>query len=208
NSTKGVTEKPPDWSSIPNLKVYGTYTALGAAAPPDLARGQEFDKALKDSEVVIVVGHGESLHGETNPFHQDMLQVGDNLYTPQGEYHDISGSLNPPLAGKPDVSASVVRSFTCDSANLTSQYFNFNGQGQMLVTINSGTDGYTAVGTLEKAAYAFAKAYSDTRGTTQERVQAGVRAANKIIRNDQNVRADGKKVNAEDSAQATPVTQP
>jgi hypothetical protein len=52
------------------------------------------------------------------------------------------------------------------------------------VTVNSGKEGLTTVGTLERVANAFTKAYVQAKGSTEDRVKAGVDAANKVILED------------------------
>ena len=63
------------------------------------------------------------------------------------------------------------------------------------MTVNSGKEGFTTVGTLERAANAFAKAYVQKNGSTEDRVKAGITAANKVIYQDRNWKVNrGDKV--------------
>ena len=97
--------------------------------------------------------------------------------------------LSPTGGDKPEASASVICNFSCNSS-ANSDFFNNKGSGQIMVTINGGKDGLTTVGTLERAANAFAKAYVQTKGSTQDRVRAGVQAANNVIYQDRNQRSN------------------
>jgi hypothetical protein len=67
-----------------------------------------------------------------------------------------------------------------------------------LPLLDSGKDGLTAMGTLEKAASAFAKAYVSTKGSTQDRVKAGVKAAQDAIKADRDLEWQKKKINRDD----------
>jgi hypothetical protein len=117
-----------------------------------------FEKALKTSEVVIYMGHASG--NNSVPYHQDGIQIGDSAYytsdgkVPTGNMlvgdHLEFGRLGPP-GPKPDVSAKVVVNFSCDSSSKGGTYFNFVGKDQVMITINSGEDGLTQAGTLERA---------------------------------------------------------
>jgi hypothetical protein len=67
-----------------------------------------------------------------------------------------------------------------------------------VVEVYGGRDGYTSLGTLEKAAAAFVKTYVATKGD----VRKATAAANEIIINDADFVAKGKKINKGDAAEA------
>jgi hypothetical protein len=75
----------------------------------------------------------------------------------------------------------AVVNFSCDARRNGGSYFNFTGSGQLLVTVNSGPDGETNMGTVEKAAAAFAKTYATTKGDYLAKATAAAAAANKVI---------------------------
>jgi hypothetical protein len=89
---------------------------------------------------------------------------------------------DPPT--KPETNASVVCSFTCASS-AAPNYFDFKGTGQELVTVNSGKEGRTTVGTLERAAAAFVRSYVQGKD--------GIRAAQNAIKQDANVEDKKRK---------------
>lgn len=157
------------------LDVFGGNDVTGATGPPKLASGDSFDNALKNSEVVLYVGHGYG-PTESTPFMPLAIEVGFDVYDSGGKQLASGGN-----APKPDSNASVICNFSCNSVT-RSDYFNNTGKGfQATVTVSSGRDGYTALGTLEKAAGAFVKAYTDAKGSTQDRMAAGIKAAQKVL---------------------------
>lgn len=191
--TKTVNGKPVSGSTVPNFSdwqgtksaapdgyrvdLYGPRYATGGNTP--IGNAAQFEAALKSSEVVIYVAHGEGgpLPGTNqNPFQQTSitpaLQSGGNIhYNSDGKWA-TGGSYQ----AKPDVSAKVVVNFSCDSGN-SGSYFNFTGQGQVMITIFSGPNGVSNADVLEKAANAFAKTYMTSNGDYQKAAEA----ANKVI---------------------------
>jgi hypothetical protein len=104
-----------------------------------------------------------------------------------------------PTGTKPEASADVICNFSSNSS-ANSNFFSYTGQGQILVTVNSGKEGLTTVGTLERAANAFVKAYVQTKGSTQDKVNAGIAAGNAVIRKD-----SGRPVNRGDKVEERPI---
>jgi hypothetical protein len=157
---------------------------------------RDFEEAHKSSEVVVYVDHGV---GDTNnvPFVPTFIEVGDKGYSAGGAGKVVQKPGNNILslsADKPQASASVICNFSCNSS-ANSGFFDNKGKGQITVTVNSGKDGLTTVGTLERAANAFVRAYVQAKGSTDDRVKAGVRAANNVIYQDRNRRSNrGDKV--------------
>ena len=141
-----------------------------------------FNQALKNSEVVVHVGHGNG-DSRVVPFVPDRgIIIGGNAsgtqYGPMGRQSMVDLSKS----GKPETNASVVLNFGCNTGR-NSDFFNLTGSGpQYVIGVLAGNkSGMTSIPVLEKAAEAFVKAYSTTNGTLRERVDAGIKAAQKVI---------------------------
>jgi hypothetical protein len=192
---KTSTVGAPDWQAAASLAERNGYN-LNLYGPPDVAgngasppTGQAFESAFKNSEVVMYIDHGI---GDTNnvPFVPLFIEVGQSgdASSTSGTVMEQSGQklLVNPTGTTPEASADVICNFSCNSS-ANSDFFTYTGKGQILVTVNSGkSDGLTTVGTLERAANAFAKAYVQSKGSTEDRVKAGIAAANKVIYEDRN----------------------
>ncbi|MBX3279789.1 MAG: RHS repeat-associated core domain-containing protein, partial [Acidobacteria bacterium] len=155
------------------LNLYGAADVTGNTGIPMLASAVNFENALKSSEAVIFVGHGNGPAG-IRPFEPIGITVGGAQYQSNGVFQAGIGR------SKPLVNAEVICNFSCNSA-MRSDYFNFRSTTSITVTINSGPEGLTNLGTLEKAAEAFARAYAQAQGTIKDKVEAGRRAAQAVI---------------------------
>jgi len=184
-------DEPADWKGAGEaakrngyeLDVHGSNPEMGAT---DKTGKDEFEKALKTSDVVIYVGHGIG-NSDNVPYVPTYIVIGGNTAYGSGGSGVPSGAEYYPTGPKPEVTAPVFGNFSCNSNANTSAFFTFKSKGQQFtVTVDSGEDGYTAVGTLENAAKAFVQAYASTKGTTEAKVAAGTAAANKIIEADRN----------------------
>jgi hypothetical protein len=188
---KVVTEKGPDWQNVKqqvgshNLEVFGSSDITGNTGLPMLNSSHAFEGALRNSEVVIYVDHGNgsTTDDQGNPISEFIpthgISIGDTLYGPSGRL-----ALEPTgtTGGQPETNAAVIVNFSCNSARNT-ELFNLTGPGtQYVIGIDSGRrGGTTGIGTMEKAAAAFAKAYGTTKGPIAARVQAGVQAAQAVL---------------------------
>jgi hypothetical protein len=177
-------ESGPDWKGTQEnaaangykVDVFGSNELTGNTGPPRMGSANDFESALKNSEVVLYVGHG---FGDASgaQFHPGAIGVGLNYYTGEGMYSGETGQMT----AKPDASAAVVCNFSCNSVE-SSSYFNNTSKGfQITLAIEGGKDGYTNVGTLEKAANAFINAYTQAKGSARERWEAGAKAAQGAI---------------------------
>lgn len=189
----------PDWQKT-KTEIAGSGYQLNLIGPQEVTgepglpaspsiRADAFESALKNSEVVIYVDHGLFSEGDTPV----AIQVGDTLYA-----SDKSMDANTGAEGsKPDANAAVVGNFSCNSS-ARSNYFNPTGQGtQVLITVNGTKDGASAVGTLEKAANAFARVYASTKGDINAKVAAGVAAAQNVFNRSRVPTDEGDKIKKE-----------
>jgi len=113
----------------------------------------------------VYIGHG---FGDPNnkPYAPAYVEVGGTAYGYAGKGTPL-GPTYSPTGPRPGVDASVLCNFSCNS-NVNKDFFVPSGKrDQIQVTIRSGKDGYTTVGTLEKAANAFIKAYLGAKGNTK-----------------------------------------
>lgn len=150
----------------------------GKQGPPDsdIERTEAFRNALKTSEVVIYVDHGFFPQGSTGSNVAPLgIQVGFELYGTDGTAR-FGGALP---GAKPEGAAPVFGNFSCNSS-LQSNYFTFSGNG-FQVTVDGGVDGGSGIGTLEKAANAFVKAYAQTKGSIAQKAEAGRVAAQNVF---------------------------
>jgi RHS repeat-associated protein len=156
-----------------NLDLQGNPTLTGEKGPPDVITNRDFEESLAKSEVTIYIGHGvqEGRDALQIPFKQHGIKVGLTEYTASGTGNP-SISVPPFTGPKPEVTASVVANFSCDSDSTGSSYFNFVGKNQYMVTVNSGKDGATSADAIEQAANAFVKTYVATGGNVQKAVDA------------------------------------
>lgn len=76
-------------------------------------------------------------------------------------------------------------------------YFNFTGKDQILVTINSGRDGFTSAKTIEKAAATFTKVYLETQGDIKTKATAAANAANEVVKGSKQTADIGDRVQSE-----------
>jgi hypothetical protein len=86
---------------------------------------------------------------------------------------------------------------SCNANRNGGAYFNFAGNGQVMVTMNSNWNGVTSFDALDKAANAFVKTYMDSGGN----VQKAIDAANKVL---QRIPGENKE-NVGDRIEATKV---
>jgi RHS repeat-associated protein len=191
---KTTYEKGPDWQGMKGqvgneykLALYGTNDVTGENnrfLPDMMPSGRDFEYALKNSEVVAYVDHGDgsTTDAQGNPtlfIPTYGIRVGQTQYQAGGTI-----SFDTGLSGaKPETNATVVLNFSCNSVKNT-DFFNLTGNGtQYVIGIDSGRSGNggTGIGTMEKAAAAFIKAYTTTKGTVDQRVNAGISAAQKVI---------------------------
>ncbi|HYM01280.1 MAG TPA: hypothetical protein VEZ90_20135 [Blastocatellia bacterium] len=182
---KKVPDSPPDWNQTARevgqegyrLDRFGDNEVTGNSGPPNEESGDAFNSALKNSELVIYVGHGYG--PDEHPFEPLAIEVGTAVYDSNGEQDFVTGrGVNLP---KPDTNAAAVCNFSCNSAT-RSDYFNFTGDGfQASIAVDSGKEGNSALGTLEKAANAFVKAYAKTKGSKQDKTLAGIAAAQRVF---------------------------
>jgi RHS repeat-associated protein len=197
----------PDWQATRDVaakngydvQVFGSRDVAGegASAPT----GAAFETALKNSEVVVYVDHGVGDRGNV-PFIPIFIEVDGRGYYSGGTGQVVEqdgGKILSPTGGRPETSASVVCNFSCNSS-ANSAFFEYKGTGQIQVTVSGGRDGYTTVGTLERAANAFVKAYAKSKGSTEKRVKAGIAAANRVIREDRK-----RRINRGDRVESTRV---
>jgi RHS repeat-associated protein len=210
--TKKVTKDVPnttDWqgtaSGAPDgyrVEVFGNPDVTGEKGLPQRVTDAAFNNALKNSEVVIYVGHGRGDPG-TVPFLQQGIQAGNTLYTPTGTTGAIETAVLPvgtqvsATGAKPETQASVVGNLSCNASRNGGAYFSFTGNNQVMVTMNSNWDGVTSFDALDKAANAFVKTYMNTGGN----VQKAIDAANKVL---QSIPGETKQ-NVGDRVEATKV---
>ncbi|MCC6744908.1 MAG: RHS repeat-associated core domain-containing protein, partial [Acidobacteria bacterium] len=167
-------EDGPGWQGLGgngySVTPFGSNDVTGIPGPPRYAGASTFEAALKNSEVVVYVGHGV---GSTvdGVFRQGAINIDASYYTTDG-VKDISRTEGSDLDPKPEASAKVICSFTCDASSKTGAYFTYTGVGQVVVVVNSGKDGETNVGTLEKAAHAFVRAYIASEGDVNKAAAA------------------------------------
>jgi len=169
-SSNGSPEGDPGWNRLGGngYTVNVTYTNMDLSNPAaqftDVS-GKVLD-ALKTLDVVVFVSHGVGTDGPNGAFQQTNIQIAMSISTrPILRFihrkwmatHGRSCKAER-LASAPQLLAASV----CDSVSATSTYLNFVGSDQHLVTVDSGKNGVTASGTLEKAAYGFVNAlYSE-----------------------------------------------
>ena len=190
--TKKVTKDVPnttDWqetaSAAPEgyrVEVFGNPDVTGEKGLPQRVTDAAFNNALKNSEVVIYVGHGRG-DPATVPFVQQGIQAGNTYYTPIGTTGAIQTAVVPEgtqvsaTGPKPDTQAAVVVNLSCNADRNGGAYFSFTGSGQVMVTMNSNWNGVTSFDALDKAANAFVRTYINTGGN----VQKAIDAANKVL---------------------------
>jgi RHS repeat-associated protein len=151
-----------------NVDLQGS-ALTGEKGPPDVITNREFEESLAKSEVTIYIGHGVQADRDVlrMPFKQAGIKVGLTEYSASGTGNPLISA--PPFTGpKPEVTASVVANFSCDSDRTGSSYFNFVGKNQYMVTVNSGKDGVTSSDAIEQAAHAFVKTYVATGGNVEK----------------------------------------
>ena len=166
-----------------NVELYGSSDVTGKKGLPSPAvTDTAFNNALKNSDVVLYVGHGRGDPGRV-PFQQQGIQVGVTYYTPAGTGPASGTAIEGPgpfTGAKPDATASVVANLSCDSNPNGGSYFSFVGEKQVMVTMDSRGDGLdggvTSFDALDKAANAFVKTYAATSD-----VQKAVDSANKVL---------------------------
>jgi hypothetical protein len=165
------------------VDLYGFSNVTGEKALPRLVSDTAFEGALKNSDVVIYVGHGSGDPGRV-PFQQQGIQVGNTYYTAGGTGPSTMSAVKPigdATGPKPQTAASLVVSLSCDSSKNAGAYFNFVGKNQVMVTLNSSGDGLdggvTSMDALDKAANAFVRTYVETGGN----IEKAVEAANKVL---------------------------
>jgi RHS repeat-associated protein len=217
-TASGAREGGPGWAGLKDsaakngyqLNIYGSRD-LGGSAP---ATGPSFESALESSEVVVYIGHsfqgsfgevGGVPVGQTREYVPTYILVGDTAYG-NGGSGVPAGAGYIPTGAVPESSASVLGTFACNSSKNPHDYVTPTAS-QFQVAVDSGKDGLTSMGTLEKAGAAFAKAYVATKGSTKDKVNAGLKAANKVIKEDKKVEFRGKRINEGDrvvSAQKGP----
>jgi RHS repeat-associated protein len=162
------------------VELYGPSDVTGEKGPPQAVTDVAFENALKNSDVVIYIGHGR---GDTStvPFKQQGIEVGMTFYGTKGtEPATGLGIVQPDSVSagpKPEAMASVVVNFSCDASRNVGSYFNFVGKNQTVVTMYSNWDGVTSADAVSKAAHAFVKTYMATNGNTQKAVDA----ANEVL---------------------------
>jgi RHS repeat-associated protein len=96
-------EAGPDWRQAAKdtknqgyqLEVFGGNDVTGASGPPKLANGESFDNALKNSEVVLYVGHGYG-PTENTPFMPLAIEVGFDVYDFNGKQLASGGTAQKP----------------------------------------------------------------------------------------------------------------
>jgi RHS repeat-associated protein len=193
---KAIYEKGPNWPGVAgalptgySLETFGSNDVTGNTGLPQPGRSNlfepSFNSALQNSEVVAYVDHGNGSQVDDSGrpiifVPTNGIQVGNHLYQGGGTRSLIDGTMD---GSRPDTNATVVLNFSCNSAKNT-DLFNLTGKGsQYVIGIDSGQSGMggTGVGTMEKAAAAFIKAYANTQGTVEQRVQAGIKAAQSKI---------------------------
>jgi RHS repeat-associated protein len=198
-TNRPVFEKGPNWPQVGSelnkdysLRTFGPPAVTGDTGFPQMVNEHTFNNALKNSDLVAYVDHGDGPIGEifipTNG-----IRVGDTMYNSGGTIDLNQGGMPGP---RPDTNASVVLNFSCNSAKNT-DFFNLTGKGsQYVIAIDSGTSahGGTGIGTMEKAAAAFVTAYANTKGTMEQKVQAGVKAAQSKIDNSGSADDKGDRV--------------
>lgn len=182
-----IPRKPADWQGIAaqapegyRVEVFGSPDVTGQKGPPQTNTHTAFEDALKNSDVVIYVGHGRG-DPSTSPFNQIGITVGAGFYSSAGTGVAHTYAITPtdlPTGPKPETAAAVVGNFSCDGSRNGGSYFNFTGQNQVMVTVNSNWDGVTTANAIEKAASAFVKTYMSTQGD----IQKAVDAANKVLK--------------------------
>jgi RHS repeat-associated protein len=202
--SRTVYEKGPGWPSVNDdlrngysLETFGYSDVTGNKGLPQFINESTFGRALNSSDVVVFVGHGDgptaSASGQPIIFvPTNGIRVGDTMYNSGGTVNLTDGSRGP----RPGTNALVVLNFSCNSAQ-NSDFFDLTGQGpQYVIGIDSGTSGMgtTGAGTAEKAAAAFVRTYANTRGTLEKRVQAGIKAAQKVIDKSGDPVSQGDKV--------------
>jgi RHS repeat-associated protein len=215
NTVAGKLQSGVNWKQIQKeinsgnsgykVNLYGN-ADVGGDTP---ATGDNFASAQQNSELVIYVGHsflgqfgvvGGQPVGRVNEFVPGYVLVGETAYGNGGQGVPIPGGneiggyvvTGPKLTS----SASAVCTFACNSyAN--PDYID-GPAGQRVVTVKGGKDGVTSVGALEKAAEAFAKAYVAKKGSVEDKVKAGVKAAQKAIDSEKDAEFKGQKINKGD----------
>lgn len=145
-----------DGSSVPN------------AGEPNNANLQ---KASINSALTIIVLHTSGPGGAT----EDDPHITTNLPLSDG----ARISADPSIGSQLFTNVPTVCIGGCDSQGAAPSIV-FLVNNASLVTVNSGADGVTLIGTIEEALNAFAKAYIDTNGDTD----AATKAANEILRRD------------------------
>jgi RHS repeat-associated protein len=160
------------------VELFGDSDVTGNKGLPQLVSDRAFNEALKNSEVVIYVGHGRGDPGRV-PFQQQGIQVGGTYYTPSGTGPAFSTAVTEPGpfdGPKPETTASVVVNLSCDADRNGGAYFQFVGQNQLIVTLNSRGDGMdggvSSFDALDKAANAFVQTYLSSGGNVQKAVDA------------------------------------
>jgi hypothetical protein len=105
--------------------------------------------------------------------------VAGAAYGPEGKL----SYANDSRSGQPATNASVVANFGCNTA-LATDFFKLTGNGPQYVlgVLAGNKSGGTSMPVLEKAAEAFAKAYSTKGGSLEAKVDAGIQAANKVFK--------------------------
>jgi hypothetical protein len=189
-----IQNKPANWQGTAaqaaqkgyQVELFGSPDITGEKGLPNPISKGAFENALKNSEVVIYVGHGKG-DTSTSPFQQLGIQVGLGFYSSNGTGIAVGATITPtdlPAGPKPDTSASVVGNFSCDASRNGAAYFNLTGQNQVMVTVNSSWDGVTTANALEKATNAFVKTYVATQGNIQKAVDAANKAMEKFVNRD------------------------
>jgi RHS repeat-associated protein len=169
------------------LEVYGSPDVAGKGAPA--ATGESFEKALQNSDVVIFVGHGVGSR-DAVPFSPSFFRVGDTGYHPDGSGPVGPGAFGPETLAttrdRPEASAGVICNFSCNSVQNYDLFENTAGLIQTQVVVNGGSDGLTAVGTLEKAANAFVQTYVTPNGSVADAVSSANRVINERVKGNMN----------------------
>jgi RHS repeat-associated protein len=194
-------EPGPSWAAAQSaasrngfqLDLYHNYGLIeGAKASSSAA----FEEALNNSDVVIYIGHGLG-DGNNSPYYPTYVAVGGDTAYGNGGKGIPNGASYFPTGARPATTANVVCLFACNTASNGNSFFTFTGDGQQrVVTVNSGKDGYTAVGTLEKAAKAFVDIYVSTNGDLKK----ATKAFNEVLKADKERKYKDTKINEGDKA--------